>query len=693
MEGPVQFQQAPIQIQGVSANPTTGSATTVPPSIAVLPTGTILRGMINQRPQHGSVVLHTDKGDITLRTDITLKRGMELAIKLEKAQDEMMARIISVDGKSLAKYVESISGKSAEQDVIVREGLMKPGQLPTTETAAARPGQAAPPPPPQQALTTILLNNTVSKETLATLPKPIADALIQAPPGSQLAIRVTGLDVPGATPTQQQPATAPTTPAQPGVPTQPATTPAATTTTTPGNVAPQPAVTTTPGAPPPATPTVPATSPQAPITTTQQPGNAPTAPATTTPSTPATPQAPVTTTTATPAAVPNAPATPQQSTTTQTPPPQQPAASAPGTPAPPTSTTTTTTAPNTPAPAAPTTTAAPQAPAAATTTATPPAINPATAAPTPPGTASATTTAAPPPPPVNPAGVITATVLQGDSNNSLTLQSPIGTIRLLSPTPLQPGTRISFMIQQVMPATPEATAATGSDPSLLAGRSMESFRDILSYVAPTPQAVGSISAHAVPRGGKELTTEMLFMISALKGGDIRRWLGSKNSHQLNMEKPELMKKLMNDFNNLRSMMNEPREAMQWGNLTLPFVMGDDTVPLRIFYRQGGSGGDNGEDGSNEFSEHFLLDLTFSNLGHMQFDGFLRKGSQMAFDLIVRSERELDKTMQADIQAIYMQAQEISGFTGTVAFRSGYQELFDLDAPETPQDEGAHSIIV
>jgi hypothetical protein len=113
-------------IPNVGNTPAISSATSILPQLLNLPTGTMLHGLVSTpRNAQGHIVIKTDKGELALKTDIFMKRGMEVVIRLDKSTDELMAKLISIDGKSVNKYVESLqtTASQEEADTITRTPL------------------------------------------------------------------------------------------------------------------------------------------------------------------------------------------------------------------------------------------------------------------------------------------------------------------------------------------------------------------------------------------------------------------------------------------------------------------------------------------------------------------------------------------------------------------------------------------
>lgn len=706
----------PVQIQGISAYGPAGNATSIPTAIAVLPTGTLLRGLTSGRNPQGQIILKTEKGDLALKTDIFFKRGVELTLRIEKAQSETLARIISVDGKSLAKYVESMSHQLPEEDSIVQNSFTRqqaplppaPTNTSSTGTTSAAPQQQATPfgsAAVSARMTAILLTALPEGEALEALPAPIVTLLQNAPAGTQLAVKITQLQMPESLITPQPtatPAAAPTgtatitTPSSPLPPTvaSPATAPAPVplqSTVLPTEIAPplppaaNPVTTTATVTTPPAITT--ATSPETPVIPAALYAAEVSTPA---PSTAGAklPVPPLPGTIPPPAATPS-PSVPTSTPVTVTTVPA-PAVPSPESPVP----TTATTAAMSTAPSSPATPVAPPQTASVAVTATPqPTVtSPATTAPAATAATAATAVATATP-------TLTATVLEGSTATGLTLSSPIGMIRLLSPTPLPPGTQVQFQVeyfqaptQPTFPGTPAPTAA----------HPQEVLKELASL--PMPAGAGGFPVigagapyqpHLLPHPGKELTTELVFLMSALKGGDLRKWLGDETMKRLEDSKADLLKQISAEFATMRRNVGEEGDPVRGTLYHLPFATAAGVEPIRIFHRDNGNKSKAEPEQKGESGEHFLVDIHFTRIGTLQLDGFVKKGrEQKSFDLIIRSENPLEDELKQGIREIFQGASELSGMNGALSFREGRDSLYQLPGDTPPlEPQGGHQSLV
>lgn len=676
-----------LPVQGVGAFGGAGGATSVPPAIAALPAGTLISGIITGRSPQGHLVLQTDRGDLVLHTAIFFKRGMELTLRIDKARDETVARILTVDGTALAKYVEAASGEPPEPDVILQSTLqdhetpalpLPPKTLPAALPAAAQPRHTSAAPPFPHLTAILLTPLPADAEMPNPLPPPVARMLQGAPVGTQLILRIVQLTPPDATPSSSPPLSP----------------------SPPSFFLPAPAV---------SAPNIPVIIPSSPIApstsaTGDTSGGTPLAPAAPASAPAATAAASIPPTTAAPAAVPSSPvatiiaaASPAEAAplppVSNAPPPQVIVAAA-TTPhiSPVSSANAALAAPapvSTPAPSSALATAAP----VPSSPFLPPPPTPTPAAPR--TEASLPSPLSPPslPPSPTPApAVLTATVLES-SAAGLTLHSPLGTLRLLSPVPLRPGTQLRFEIAQTLPSAPPAASGRNAAALLSA---LEELRDVPLPAAFPANAADLYHPRLIPKLGPELASEMLFLMSALKGGDVRKWLGEETVRRLEERKGEALKRIAAEFSGMKHSVGEAGDPQRWTLYQLPLATGVGMEPLRFYHRESDPGEEREEEKRRgESGDHFILDVTFSHIGTLQLDGFVRHSPlHFSFELIIRSEHRLEEELKQGIRAIYREAGLIAGFEGAVNFQEGREALFRLpEVTNTAQSHGSGQSIV
>lgn len=280
-------------------------------------------------------------------------------------------------------------------------------------------------------------------------------------------------------------------------------------------------------------------------------------------------------------------------------------------------------------------------------------------------------------------GTVTGTTAQGQP----IVQTPMATIALGTRAPVTIGSQILMKVETapVIPEVPESAKLGRMGPmeTLAQSRTWSDMDEALKAVQQIdPARFQQILQHIMPQPGAKLSSQMLFFLTALKGGDIKSWMGDATMRIIDRDRPGLMSRISGDFHAMSRLADE-QQSGDWRLALMPFWNGKEIDQLRMYYR--GGGGSDEEDGEDD-GTRFILDVDLSNLGHMQIDGLV-KSERQSLDLIVRSEVPLPEDWRADIGEVFAAAQELVGLTGGVSFQASadtFVEFPPIDtAPPTP----------
>jgi len=130
----------------------------------------------------------------------------------------------------------------------------------------------------------------------------------------------------------------------------------------------------------------------------------------------------------------------------------------------------------------------------------------------------------------------------------------------------------------------------------------------------------------------------------------------------------------------------------WQIIPFPLQHEQGTHQLRLYVRQ-----DKQKDASkgDAAGTRFVLDLTLSQLGDIQLDGFSRHaGSRLIFDLIFRSMIVIPEEMKRDLSTLFEEAATAAQFTGSLSFQNN-PDLFvhPLDEVLSAHHTGEESSIL
>jgi hypothetical protein len=608
-------------------------------TIGGLQPGTTLSGFIVNRDSQGNPILRTQSGDVVFSSQIFLKIGTEVEIRVQNAAGNNIARILSINGQ--APELAAASTSSSEPDVI----------LPSSQRPSASAAQA------QQAASPAVQQSVQTPTFTATLLTPVPSAEGQPPAtqaGAQISFKILSLQVAIAPPTgdASQPSQNNVNPALYSAYTrqQASAAPSAAASATNTSALPSQAATSQP----------PATSPATQTTFSQ--------------------------------------ATPQNASTQNTPLPSgvQPAAPA----AQPTpgnevkaagalaaiQNSIASAAPNTPLPAIAGAASNAGLPAGQT----PAALASVAPAQLPAGITQPTATTAAPfiPPHIAPqAGqVLQGVVIGHEPSGETLLETPVGLLRLPVSAGLTTGSTLRIELTQIATlanATPTTSSAAApvtelakqwqslqSIFSLLAGSQGIETLDLSKFGVPTLMfsPAGQPQNAAQPQQALPFPAGLMVFLTALRGGDFRNWLGRENAQKLeDAGHSSLLEKASGEFSALARQYSAATPG-NWQPLFFPVAVDGVLQQVRLFTKREKKQ-NNSTPQKPEDDTRFVIEMELSQLGEMQMDGFVRRREQdMQFDLVIRSQQSLTPAIQKDIQEIYLSTAELTGFKGSLNFQ-------------------------
>ncbi|MEQ9346266.1 MAG: hypothetical protein RIG26_07480 [Thalassospira sp.] len=284
----------------------------------------------------------------------------------------------------------------------------------------------------------------------------------------------------------------------------------------------------------------------------------------------------------------------------------------------------------------------------------------------------------------SPALLLSGTVLPSDSAEArmlpqgfTALRTSAGIVGIKLPVPAPVGATLSFSVDASgsgkvttsMPMTEAELIARGQNAAL--SRDWSSLQTAITALQQHDPGAAMSLLNNLPQAGPKLTTTMMFFFAAMTGSGtgIRGWMGDRAANSLsNLSDLDGggLKRLEGDFAQLRAMASDDRPD-GWRVMAMPFNMGDRIEQLQLGWRHGDREDD--PDKKDDQGTRFLLDLSFSAVGHTQLDGLV-KGEDSKFDLIIRTENPLQPHNRDDIRGIFREALQISGYKGHILFQDG-----------------------
>ncbi|HUT50192.1 MAG TPA: hypothetical protein VM325_12695 [Alphaproteobacteria bacterium] len=213
-----------------------------------------------------------------------------------------------------------------------------------------------------------------------------------------------------------------------------------------------------------------------------------------------------------------------------------------------------------------------------------------------------------------------------------------------------------------MPGSLDAAAATGRPAAATQPAPWPALNTAIETLQQSaiPAVAAAINA-VLPRPGPQLGGALVLLMSALRGGDLRGWLGQDNLAEFTRLKgASATRALADDFSQLaRPTRNDTGD---WRLFNLPLFDGAQQQQIRLYLKQRGRQGD----GETETPSRFVFEMDLSRLGALQLDGLASRGR---FDLVVRSTAPLPDTVKGDIGVLFGQVREASDFSGEVYFQT------------------------
>ncbi|MDH3700673.1 MAG: hypothetical protein OEU46_05110 [Alphaproteobacteria bacterium] len=264
--------------------------------------------------------------------------------------------------------------------------------------------------------------------------------------------------------------------------------------------------------------------------------------------------------------------------------------------------------------------------------------------------------------------VLSATVTALSPQGAPIAQTSAGAFAINTITTLPVGTRLLFEL------LPSGTPVTATSEVLAAGDPLASLRDAIAALRSGDGALSaSLSRSALPQIGPRLSTGMLFILSAVFSGDLRRVFSGDALRNLARTGPDLVQRLGADLGTLQQAATDAA-GQDWRGYLLPLLTDTGLERLRLLVRDQDADDVEAEDSG---IVRFLVEVTMSRLGAFQFDG---KAGRKTLDLVVRTHRPLDADMQNDIRRIFENTLAAMTFIGTLLFQT--VPTFESPIPET-----------
>ncbi|MBI1273284.1 MAG: hypothetical protein GC131_04275 [Alphaproteobacteria bacterium] len=207
-------------------------------------------------------------------------------------------------------------------------------------------------------------------------------------------------------------------------------------------------------------------------------------------------------------------------------------------------------------------------------------------------------------------------------------------------------------------------------PTLAEGAEWPALKQVLDALGSIdPGLRQQIVQNRIPQPGQQMSSAMLFLFSALNQGDVRGLLGQRASEALDKIGKHALLKLLSD--ELRGGVRTATDPVvgEWRHYHLPFLdqFGMSALNLYVHRDRHKAGQETAEDKKEAQQTRFLIDVTFTRLGAMQLDGFVQPKK---LDLIIRSDRDLGRGLERDLQGAFSDALVLINYAGNINFQHG-----------------------
>lgn len=256
------------------------------------------------------------------------------------------------------------------------------------------------------------------------------------------------------------------------------------------------------------------------------------------------------------------------------------------------------------------------------------------------------------------ASIFAVSVTGHQAGSGPIVTGPTAEFTLQNTQPLPTGSQLLLEASNFRaPATTDARAAL----SFLGGRWGALHEALNALQQIDPAIVRQVIETTIPTPGPRMTGTMLFFLSALFSGDVRRFAGAETMRQLGRAGGGIADRLSNEFGQLQRTATDA-SGQDWRLFHIPFLTEEGLEELRFMLRKGE---EDDTDSENEAGTRFMIEVNMSRLGPIQFDGLTRKKH---LDLVVRTQQELPADIQEDIRAIFGNTVSALGFSGTITLR-------------------------
>ena len=152
----------------------------------------------------------------------------------------------------------------------------------------------------------------------------------------------------------------------------------------------------------------------------------------------------------------------------------------------------------------------------------------------------------------------------------------------------------------------------------------------------------------LPASNDNMLSNISAFTKASTQGDIKHWLGK-----------EMVQELENSGTHGKAIISDLQSALQgssrntplWRIIEIPFYIENHIDKIKLAIKQYPEENEKNPENKDKFGTRFVVDTEFTQLGAFQFDGF-SFAKDRRFDLIIRTQRDIDNDLYANIIKIF-----------------------------------------
>ncbi|WP_169542899.1 hypothetical protein [Sneathiella aquimaris] len=251
-------------------------------------------------------------------------------------------------------------------------------------------------------------------------------------------------------------------------------------------------------------------------------------------------------------------------------------------------------------------------------------------------------------------------------SNVTALVQGLGNVQYSAQTAPQVGVQITAAFREDLQTFPLTTPPTATGifkiPHLAILNDWENLRAAMNLLAlQNPEQAAALMNTRIPTANNQLASSLLFLISALNGGSMDKWLGQEFRRSLESTgNRNLLQKLDDDFSTF-ARLNTDSGGQDWKLFSFPFLHEHALRQIKMYYRQHHENPDTNE----RESTRFVIELDLTKTGPVQLDGLFKDAR---FDLVFRSQLPVEDTLKQQVGEIFTTNLEITGIKGSLVFQ-------------------------